>query len=234
MFTADWVVAAPSHLGALFPSAPTAERSTGTPYMVKGIVVLEGAVPFPSRAGAKSREAEGGEEEDGGVEPDEEKDAPDSSLFVFPPEATVAGGLAVLGTVTALQVGSGTFACPDGHSVVYLSAPILTPPPPGACAGDLLQPYLAKLLARTTEDKAPLFAAFRFLRPATAAPADAPANLLVVPKLADARGTAAGLVTGLDEAVGVAEGLFWKVVGEGAREEGVEFFIQEERAEDDE
>ena len=190
-------------------------------------------VPFPSKGGIKLALAEDEEGEADGTEADDEKDAPDSSLFVFPPEAVQAGGLAVLGTVTALQVASGTFACPDPYSVLYLSAPLLSPPPANATPSSLLQPFLTKLLAQVPDAPPPVYATFHFLRPAPRAPADAPANLVVVPELGEAGGTAAGLVTALDEAVGVAEGLFWRLVGEGAREEGVEFFAREERVEED-
>lgn len=229
-FTADWVVTASSHLGALFPKADG--QKEGVPHTVAGIVVLEGAVPFPSKAGAAHRTTpaadEGAEDADRDEQAAGERDAPDSSLFVFPPEE---GGS--LGTVTVLQVASGTFACPDGYSVLYLSAPLLTPPPLNASPASLLQPFLDKLLAQATS-QAPVYAACRFLRAARVAPADAPANVVVVPELDGVAGSTAGLVTALDEAVGVAEGLFWKVVGEGARAEGVEFFAKEERAEDDE
>lgn len=240
-FTADWVVAAPSHLGALFTGS-AAGGGAGAPHTVRGIVVSKESVPFPNKGGVKpaAAEDEEGELTEGG-EADEDRDAPDSSLFVFPPEAVQAGGRAVLGTVTALQVASGTFACPEPYSVLYLSAPLLTPPPADATPASLLQPFLDKLLAQVpalegeaeASAQAPVYSTFHFLRSAPAAPADAPANLVVVPELSEARGTAAGLVTALDEAVAVAEGLFWKVVGEGAREEGVEFFAREERVEDD-
>lgn len=38
----------------------------------------------------------------------------------------------------------------------------------------------------------------------------------------------------MDEVVPSAEALFWKIVGEEGRTEGVQFFAKEERVDDDE
>ena len=93
LLTADWIISSSSHLPILFPSTPT---STTTPHSVHGIIILPSSIPFPS--------AEDEIEE-------EKRDKPDSSLFVFGPKALDER----LGTVTVLQVGTGTFACPEGY-----------------------------------------------------------------------------------------------------------------------
>lgn len=227
-FTADWVISASSHLATLFPASTPSATSKPSPHTARGIVILDRRIPFPAKVGAPKEAPT--EEGEAGVaeEDDEEKNAPDSSLYVFPPQALSDS----LGTVTAFQVGSGTFACPEPYTVLYLSAPILSPPAANASAEALLAPYLAVLLAQT-QITAPLYSTFHFLGHAPPSPTDLPANLMVVPELEESQGTTAGLVTSLDEAVKVAEGLFWTVVGEDAREEGVKFFAKEEAVDDD-
>lgn len=114
MFTADWVIAAPSHLDMLFPgSATNSTKGAARPHTVRGIIILDQAVPFPRKAGAAKPAPREDGEQPANEEDEEDKDAPDSSLFVFPPQKEDQG---VLGTVTALQAGSGTFACPEAYS----------------------------------------------------------------------------------------------------------------------
>ena len=43
-----------------------------------------------------------------------------------------------------------------------------------------------------------------------------------------------GLITALDEVVGAVEELFWKIVGDEGKKEGVEFFRKETSGEDEE
>lgn len=97
-----------------------------------------------------------------------------------------------------------------------------------------MSPYLDSLLSTVPGTATPLYSSFHFLHSAPTPPHDSPPNLLVVPDLLNSLGRTDALVTALDEAAVVAERLFWRVVGEGAREEGVEFFAREERVEDDE
>lgn len=42
------------------------------------------------------------------------------------------------------------------------------------------------------------------------------------------------MITALDEVVGVVEELFWRIVGEEGKKEGVEFFRKEDSGEDEE
>ncbi|KAI5474772.1 Rab escort protein [Pseudohyphozyma bogoriensis] len=126
-FTGDWIVTSPSHLPVLFPSTTTsAPPSPPPPTSVYSITILSSPIPFPP-----PREA-----------PDPEADLaiPDSHMFVFPPGVGEEENMGRLGTVTALQVGSGTFSCPEGYFVLYLAAPILQQPPEGTSAATLLQP----------------------------------------------------------------------------------------------
>ncbi|GAA5986401.1 hypothetical protein JCM5350_002908 [Sporobolomyces pararoseus] len=108
-----------------------------------------------------------------------------------------------VGTVTALQLGKGTMSCPDG--------------------------YLPEETGRK-----PLYTASYF-SPTTASPSSLPsipANLLVTPSLPSA-GLSEGLITALDEVVEVVERMFWKIVGEEGKKEGVEFFRREVVNEDE-
>lgn len=93
LFTADWVVAAPSHLSTAFPNSTAPPPP---PHSAHAIVILCSPVPFPLVEDAPETEP---------------RDTPDSNLFVFDPKALCVE----LGTVTALQVGSGTFASPEGY-----------------------------------------------------------------------------------------------------------------------
>ncbi|ORY91791.1 GDP dissociation inhibitor-domain-containing protein [Leucosporidium creatinivorum] len=144
VFTADWVVASPSHLPALFPTLPT---STEPPKSVHAIVILPEPIPFPP-----PREAT-----------EEDYNEPDSNLFIFPPKALEES----VGTVTALQVGPGTFAAPAGSYVLYLSAPLLSTPSPETDASTLLTPYLTSLLSLSSSSPPlePLFTTSYFSHP---------------------------------------------------------------------
>lgn len=170
---------------------------------------------------------------------------------MFPPSALSEG----LGTVTALQVGPGTFAAPAGYCVscgcalgvcsltlpsivvLYLSAPLLAPPSSSSDAASLLEPYLSSLLSLDTDTDtaiSPLFTTFFFLSdsPSPPPPPSLPANMLVVPSL-PSFGSTATMATSLDEAVEEAERLFWIIVGEEGRKEGVEFFARDLNAEEE-
>lgn len=99
VFTADWVISSASHLATLCPEA--AAGANVTPHSVQGVVVLSAPIPF----------------EAGGSDDDQT----DSTLFVFPPRALSAA----VGSVTAMQVGHSTFACPDGYcALCHFSARI--------------------------------------------------------------------------------------------------------------
>lgn len=58
-----------------------------------------------------------------------------------------------------------------------------------------------------------------------------PLNLLITPSLPSVSRTAS-LIATLDEIVPSVEDLFWRIVGEEGRKEGVQFFAKEERAAD--
>lgn len=92
-FTGDWIVSAHSHLQILFPAA---SFTPAKPSSVFAIVILTSAIPFPLSFDS--------------IEQDP-SDIPDSNLFIFEPKALMNE----LGTVTALQVGPGTFSCPEGY-----------------------------------------------------------------------------------------------------------------------
>jgi len=56
--------------------------------------------------------------------------------------------------------------------------------------------------------------------------------LIVTPSL-PSQEKSEGLITALDEVVGVVEELFWRIVGEEGKKEGVEFFRKENSGEDE-
>ncbi|PWN90262.1 FAD/NAD(P)-binding domain-containing protein [Acaromyces ingoldii] len=103
--------------------------------IMKGVLVLDRSIPFddPSSSSASFTAAgeeqvqEGGEGEEGGVSPSEgapEKQKltpPETALIVFPPSEESGPNSSA---VTALQMGEGTFSCPKGTYVVYLSSPL--------------------------------------------------------------------------------------------------------------
>lgn len=103
--------------------------------MMKGVLVLDRSIPFddPSSSSASSTAAEeeqdkeGEEKEDGGVSPSEGVSSkqklppPETALIVFPPSEESGPNSSA---VTALQMGEGTFSCPKGTYVVYLSSPL--------------------------------------------------------------------------------------------------------------
>lgn len=57
--------------------------------------------------------------------------------------------------------------------------------------------------------------------------------MIVTPSLSS-QDKSEGLITALDEVVGVVEELFWRIVGEEGKKEGVEFFRKETSDEDEE
>lgn len=145
------------------------------------------------------------------------------------------------GTVSSVVSRSGERLVADGSLlndavVLYLSAPLLGPPSTNTSADSLLTPYLTSLLSHSSPTPlTPLFTATYFLSShlATNPPPNTPANFLVVPRL-PSEGSTAALATSLDEAVEEAERVFWKVVGEEGRAEGVGFFVGEARGEEEE
>lgn len=117
--------------------------------------------------------------------------------------------------------------------MLYLQAPILEPINDSITVSSLLQPYLTSLLALSPSPSVPLFTEFHFLFPPPPSPLATPENFLIVPPLLS-EGTTASLTTALDESVVEAERLFWRIVGENARDEGVKFFPKEVLVMDDE
>ncbi|GAA5938241.1 hypothetical protein JCM1841_006804 [Sporobolomyces salmonicolor] len=243
MFTGDWVVCSPHLRSTLFPSTSFSPFQPVLPASVHLIAILPCAIPFPlphtSDPSEELSEAPG--------------DLTDSNLFVFPPKALKEE----LGTVTALQVGKGTMSCPEGYHVLYLAAPLLSTFP-DTSAADLLTPYLDALLslvpcssassppprepapAASPLDRISPMYSVAYLLPATpslASPSSSqepslPRNLMFTPQLPSAS-QSASLITALDELVPLVEGMFWRIVGEEGRGEGVEMFKQEEGAGDE-
>lgn len=137
--------------------------------------------------------------------------------------------------------------------VLYLSGTLSEEAAPSASSGHdvpdaraLLEPYLDALLAFAMPEAAqgsetpapkPVYTAAYYGPTAnTAAPASLsslPLNLLVTPSLTSTGQTRA-LTETLDEVATSAEELFWRVVGEEGRRDGVQFFAKEERGEEDE
>lgn len=115
--------------------------------------------------------------------------------------------------------------------VLYLSAPILSPTE--STASILLKPYLDSLLSLNTDSspKLPSFTFFRTISTPSSSPSPStpyPNNFLVVPEI-KSRNTTEGITTGLDEAVEIAEELFWQIVCEDERFKGeIDFFKREE------
>ncbi|SCV70785.1 BQ2448_3547 [Microbotryum intermedium] len=211
VFTADWIIAAQSHVPVLFPKdvrTSPADKLSSCIISIHAIVILPEAIPFPNPK--RNEEAEGGEVEDA-------NDIPDSSVFVFAPKELSDE----LGTLTVLQVGPGTFACPSGSFVLYLDAPVLLPTSRGASS--LLSPYLDALFALSPSPIEPCYSVFYASTTPSERSSSLPSNLLIVPP-PPSSGRTHRLATALDEAVVEAERIFWTVVGEAGSEEGVEFF----------
>jgi hypothetical protein len=114
--------------------------------------------------------------------------------------------------------------------VLYLSAPILSDS--STTAESLLAPYLASLLALTPTPSTALFTLFHSL-PAPSAPSTPlPPNVLLTRSL-PSMGLTPFLATSLDEAAVEAERLFWDIVGEDGKAEGIQFFASEAIVEDE-
>ncbi|BGP53132.1 hypothetical protein JCM8202_004217 [Rhodotorula sphaerocarpa] len=256
VFTGDWVVASPHLLPTLFPSVADAEppalAPTGTARTAHLIAILSAPIPFPARASSAGFDAAAGSPGPGDANSApaaEDKDGPDSHLFVFPPETCRVG----VESVTALQTGPGTMSCPEGYRVLYLSGTVSERAAPSSSSGyevpdarALLEPYLDALLALAMSQAAqgsetpapkPVYTAAYYgptaNTAAPASPASLPLNLLVTPSLTSTGQTRA-LTETLDEVATSAEELFWRVVGEEGRRDGVQFFAKEERGEEDE
>ncbi|GAA5905471.1 hypothetical protein JCM5296_005881 [Sporobolomyces johnsonii] len=244
MFTGDWVVCSPHLRATLFPSSDFPPFQPATPVSVHLIAILPSAISFPPPHTSDPFE-----------EPIEAPgDLADSNLFVFPPKALKEE----LGTVTALQVGKGTMSCPEGYHVLYLAAPLLSSPSPDISASNLLTPYLDALLSLSPSPSAsspsptepapaalppapvsPLYSVAYLLpsTPSLASPSSSqepavPPNLMLTPHLPSAS-QSASLITALDELVPLVEGMFWRIVGEAGRGEGIEMFKKEEGAGDE-
>ncbi|GAA5896606.1 uncharacterized protein JCM6883_006958 [Sporobolomyces salmoneus] len=229
MFTGDWVISSPHLLSTLFPSSDSTP-SRRTPTSVNLLAILREPIPFPPPQSS----GEGEEEET-------PASLSDSNLFVFPPSGDPE---VKIGTVTALQLGKGTMSCPDGYHVLYLSAPLLSrSSPPTKSPETYLTSYLDSLISLCPVDTPrPLYTASYFLstppsQPSSTPPSQPsttpiPANLLVTPTLPSV-GKTEGLITALDEVVEVAETMFWKIVGDEGKAEGVEFFRKEVVNDDD-
>jgi hypothetical protein len=116
-------------------------------------------------------------------------------------------------------------------------------------ARSLLEPYLEALLAlpvpstdtSTTATRAPPVYSVAYWSPQPDVPTSSstsrsspelPLNLLVTPPLA-CTSQSSSLIETLDEVVPSAEAMFWKIVGEEGRKEGVQFFAKEERVDDE-
>ncbi|GAA6007205.1 hypothetical protein JCM11491_003043 [Sporobolomyces phaffii] len=215
MFTGDWVISSPHLLPTLFPSTEAPSEEQLRPTSVNLVAILTHAVPFPPpRSSGDTGETE---------EEETPASLSDSHLFVIPPEASSGS----IGTVTALQLGKGTMSCPDGYHVLYLSAPLLSSPTQTESPSSYLTPALDSLLSLLPEQaRRPVYSASYFGPTPSPQPSSLPANLLVTPAL-PSRGKAEGIITALDEVVPIVEDMFWQIVGEDGKREGVEFFRQE-------
>ncbi|GAA5880709.1 hypothetical protein JCM3774_002802 [Rhodotorula dairenensis] len=246
VFTGDWVVSSPHLLPTLFPSRPLPDNVVDHPRTAHLVAILRAPIPFPPRTSASLEEPS--------VTADDE---PDSELFVFPPAACHPD----MASVTALQTGKGTMSCPDGYHVLYFSGSLLCSSEGAQDARSVLEPYLEALLAlesstsasaadcpepTPTQSQTPLYSAAYWspspvdLTKASCAPPSAsetigplPLNLLITPSLPSA-GQTSSLIETLDQVVPSVEQVFWQIVGEEGRQEGVQFFPREERIGDEE
>lgn len=111
--------------------------------------------------------------------------------------------------------------------MLYLHAPILDPQASASSSAEaLLQPYLDALLALSTPASVPSFACFHSVSPPATCTITLPSNVLIVPA-SPAEGTTASLVTSVDDAAAIAEKLFWDIVGEQGRTDGLLFFARD-------
>lgn len=115
--------------------------------------------------------------------------------------------------------------------MIHLQAPILVQS--DNSAESLLSPYVDALLSIAEESLVPSFSSFYFCDEPFAAPVDVPANF-IVPRNMASIGTTSALATSIDEAVLEAERIFWIVVGEKGRKEGLQFFPIEVVVDDEE
>lgn len=160
----------------------------------------------------------------------------------------------VFDPVLAKLDGRADLHVTDGCAgVLYLSGTVSERAAPSSSSGyevpdarALLEPYLDALLALAMSQAAqgsetpapkPVYTAAYYgptaNTAAPASPASLPLNLLVTPSLTSTGQTRA-LTETLDEVATSAEELFWRVVGEEGRRDGVQFFAKEERGEEDE
>lgn len=114
--------------------------------------------------------------------------------------------------------------------VLYLSAPIM--PDSSTTAESLLAPYLASLLAVNPTPSTALFTLFHSL-PAVSIPSTPLPPSFLLTRSLSSLGLTSFLATSLDEAAVEAERLFWDIVGEDGKAEGIQFFASEAIAEDE-
>lgn len=120
-FSADWIVSTRSHanlLSSLSTSLPSdVQPVTKLIHAVNAIVILPSPIPFPPPISSLATEEEEvvsnpHETDDMVKDPSAaQRDESNTNLFVFPPRALSE----LVGTVTVLQSGRETFACPDGY-----------------------------------------------------------------------------------------------------------------------
>ena len=259
----------PRLLPSLGHSATRRRRDTEakTRRIANAVLILSRRLAFPPRisrrradnniasgsAAAAAAAAAAGEDDEGREQEQEEQEADlaaDTTLFVFPPSSsspatastTDSGGAGCgssLGTVTAMQVGDGTNACPSEFTLLYVSAPVLSPLSDAEADDDtskkeeegrggagsedayaLLRPYVEQL---NVQAATPLHAAYYFVDSPPAPDnhnddddddeegQEWPERLLCTPRL-DSEGLTSALAESLDDATRVAEELFWRVV----------------------
>lgn len=169
--SSDFVVGDADCLRQRLPrKGAAARRGKKGKTMMKGVLVLDRSIPFddPSSSSASSAAAEeeqvkeGEEGKEGGVGPSEGAPAkqklppPETALIVFPPSEESGPNSSA---VTALQMGEGTFSCPKGTYVVYLSSPLSHGTDDGENGATdpktVFQPYrniLLRLAARNSQE----------------------------------------------------------------------------------
>ncbi|KAK4056489.1 hypothetical protein OIO90_002336 [Microbotryomycetes sp. JL221] len=233
MLTADCIGVSKSHLQQVLPDHVNKIQDVRQTVSVRAIIIFSQPIEFPKSVTTSLSQ------EESQVEPEDA--LLDSNLFVFGP------GLfdQRLGTVTVLQVGSGTFACPVGHYVLYLQSPLQNQSLDiDVDAETLLKPYVNALVSDLTTSKSSSeasvdvieWAAYDFERSTGDTELinkeNLTSNLFVIPSV-KGLGTTASLTQNLDEAVECAERMFWNIVGIKGKQEGVEFFATSQGRQDD-
>ncbi|PWN43812.1 FAD/NAD(P)-binding domain-containing protein [Ceraceosorus guamensis] len=241
--TADWVVGEPNTLTTLIPcqydddasvnatsQKPSLLTATPNAKSLEAIIVLDRPIALQnSPTSTNANETQGRSEITAAPLP------PETALVVFPPASLVPHhGSAV----TALMMGEGTFSCPKGQYVYYLSTNIASAAGPGAGREvfEATKRALCQLAASSTaesgteasdwesrhertdrpEEVVPLVECFR------CSPTDSAIDLARYPRLvpvpsarhqASGAGKITNLSTWLDLATSQAESLFWTIEG---------------------